>query len=386
MLATVDRSPEFREAYDESLMGRVPWVAGGLVPLHLLQLVVFGSASFTDPSEKTWRAGVLTLHAAQGTLTLCLALWAAVVWPRHRSAFAARWLLLAIGVSYLTFGTLLSGVDQLRDLSIIAMLSAYVGVALLLDAGAVTAALLFGTATAIGVGLILRLQDDEDRRLAEAVQAVASGVLAYLVNLVTAHWRRQSWTRQHAAETLAAELGVLNQRLREEVARRAEAEAELAALAMRDPLTDLPNRRFFLASLSTARAASPETALLLLDLDDFRAVNTALGHPAGDEVLRRVSAVLLAAVRTDDVVARLGGEEFAAILPRAPAAEASRLAERLRSSIEQAGLGRADAPLTVSIGVCSARPEDTADDLLRRADAALYRAKDEGKNRVSVAG
>lgn len=385
MLATVDRSPEFRKAYDESLMGRVPWVAAGMVSLHLLHLVVFGSASFTDPSEKTWRAGVLTLHAAQGTLTLGFALWARFAWPRHRSAFSGRWLLLAIGVSYLGFGTLLSGIDQLRDLSIIAMLSAYVGVALLLDVGVATSALLYGVATAVGVGLILRLQDDQDRRLAAAVQALASGVLAYLVNLVTSHWRQQSWTRQNAAETLAQELSELNQRLREEVARRAEAEAELAALAMRDPLTDLPNRRFFLASLSTARAASPETALLLLDLDDFRAVNTALGHPAGDEVLRRVSAVLLAAVRTDDVVARLGGEEFAVVLPKTPATDAGWLAERLRSSLQRARLGRAEAPLTVSVGVATARPDDTADDLLRRVDDALYRAKDLGKNRVYLA-
>jgi len=367
-------------------MDRLPRVAAVLVAMHLLQLVVFGGATFPDPSAQAWRAGVLSLHAAQGALTLGFALWAAVVWPRRRSAPAARWVLLAIGGSYLTFGTLLSGVDQLRDISILAMFIAYVGVALLLDVGVATSALLFGTATVICVGLILRLQDGEDRRLAAAVQALASGVLAYLVNLVTSHWRRQSWTRQHAAETLAAEMGVLNQRLREEVARRAEAEAELAALAMRDPLTDLPNRRFFLASLSTARAASPETALLLLDLDDFRAVNTALGHPAGDEVLRRVSAVFLAAVRTDDVVARAGGEEFAVILPRTPADEALRLAERLRSSVEQAGLGRPEATLTVSIGVDSARPDDSTDDLLRRVDDALYRAKDLGKNCVFAAG
>jgi diguanylate cyclase (GGDEF)-like protein len=120
----------------------------------------------------------------------------------------------------------------------------------------------------------------------------------------------------------------------------------------------------------------------MMDLDHFKAINDRYGHPMGDEVLRRIGAQLAASVRVEDIVCRYGGEEFAIVAPNISTG-ALVLADRLRSAIEQMSFsfGGNEVKVTVSIGVasCEETPDST---LLNQADAALYRAKQSGRNRV----
>jgi diguanylate cyclase (GGDEF)-like protein len=166
-------------------------------------------------------------------------------------------------------------------------------------------------------------------------------------------------------------------------------EDRLLARAATDPLTGLLNRRRFDEHLArelerSSRYGTPLT-LLLLDLDRLKEINDRGGHAAGDASLRVVSRVLSGSCRVTDVVARLGGDEFAILAPSTRAVEAMRLAERVRDA-----LGRAaphEPPISVSIGVAdlSRAPAPSAEALYAAADAALYRAKAGGRDRVALA-
>ncbi len=176
-----------------------------------------------------------------------------------------------------------------------------------------------------------------------------------------------------------------------DITRRKEMETELIRLATTDPLTGLNNRRSFeeLAEREFKRAKRYGNALsaLMLDLDWFKQINDAHGHAAGDEVLKNVARILTAALRETDLAGRIGGEEFAALLPETSTADAVEVAQRLRATIESANVGSAETPLkiTASIGVSQRQDSDKELlTLLKRADAALYKAKDAGRNRVDL--
>ena len=184
-----------------------------------------------------------------------------------------------------------------------------------------------------------------------------------------------------------------NQRMEEEVRERTRelvaANAELDRQARSDPLTGLLNRRGFEERMQLALAASQRSgrplAVAMLDADHFKRVNDRFGHDVGDVVLRFLARTLADRVRTTDATARLGGEEFVALLPDTGLEGAQVMAEGLREAIaahEDPVYGR----ITVSIGVAVAAGEEAdATDLLHRADEALYRAKHEGRNRVCAA-
>ena len=164
------------------------------------------------------------------------------------------------------------------------------------------------------------------------------------------------------------------------------ANGQLEALATLDGLTGIKNHRAFQERLEeeTARAGrygSP-LSLLMLDVDHFKQYNDSFGHPAGDDVLKKVARLMGECSRDTDVVARYGGEEFAAILPQTDPAGAAVIAERIRHAI-------ANAPwpsraVTASLGVATLTPAQTGGDLIAAADKALYQSKTSGRNRVSA--
>jgi two-component system, cell cycle response regulator len=165
------------------------------------------------------------------------------------------------------------------------------------------------------------------------------------------------------------------------------------SLALTDELTGLYNRRYLFAHLDElmARVNSDGVgvSLLMFDIDHFKRVNDTNGHAAGDTVLRQMAMRTLDSVRTVDLVARLGGEEFAVVMPETSLALATAVADRLRLAIASQpfvlGPGVAKLPVTVSIGVATAfAGADDRDHLLKRADDALYAAKSAGRNRVVV--
>jgi diguanylate cyclase (GGDEF)-like protein len=155
-----------------------------------------------------------------------------------------------------------------------------------------------------------------------------------------------------------------------------------------DGLTALANRRnaydALTAMISRARRSYTPLAVVMFDLDKFKSINDTYGHAAGDEVLRCVAGALRATVRTSDVIARLGGEEFAALLPDTTLAEARVVAERIRTSLALRTIPAIGSHVTASFGIAELRPGDsTAESLLHRADQAMYRAKAAGRDQVA---
>ncbi|MBW8268119.1 PleD family two-component system response regulator [Caldovatus aquaticus] len=159
-------------------------------------------------------------------------------------------------------------------------------------------------------------------------------------------------------------------------------------MAVTDPLTGLRNRLYLYGYLRTALRTQP-AAVLLADVDHFKAVNDTHGHAAGDVALRAVAERLRAHIRAADVVARWGGEEFVVAMAGATAEDAMAAAERLRAAVAASPLaadaGGAPIGTTISIGVALAPRGGAVDPLIRAADAALYRAKRAGRNRVEFA-
>jgi len=162
--------------------------------------------------------------------------------------------------------------------------------------------------------------------------------------------------------------------------------------AITDDLTGLVNRRRFIealdAEIERARSFGSPLTIVLADLDNFKQVNDAFGHHGGDVVLRAFADLIRSHVRDVDVSGRIGGEEFAILLPETDRAGAARVAERMRRSLNSVVIAISDEHsihAASSFGVAELTPEQSGDDLLRAADAALYRAKDEGKNRVVTA-
>jgi diguanylate cyclase (GGDEF)-like protein len=157
--------------------------------------------------------------------------------------------------------------------------------------------------------------------------------------------------------------------------------ARLDAQARTDQLTGVANRRTWDHELPRELARAHRTreplAMAMLDLDRFKAYNDTYGHPAGDRLLRSAAAAWSERLRTTDVLARYGGEEFAVLLPACDAASAQRVAEQLRAAVP--------GGQTCSIGVATWDGVETAEELVARADAALYAAKDSGRDRVMSA-
>lgn len=189
------------------------------------------------------------------------------------------------------------------------------------------------------------------------IAMVTLGAMAYVI----AHWRRR--------------------------------EVQLERLSTTDELTGIANRRHFLRNLEREIARAERyglpLTLVMIDLDLFKEINDGFGHLAGDEVLCRFSQRLARKIRAEDMVGRYGGEEFAIVLPQTDLEGARVMAERCRENIaaNPVDLGWTRVPITASFGLAcrGADQKLSAEDLLRRADQALYRAKANGRNRVEVA-
>lgn len=191
------------------------------------------------------------------------------------------------------------------------------------------------------------------------------------------------------------ELYQLNQTLETKVAERTaallEANRRLEEMAMTDALTGLRNRRSALSLLSEEWTQSGKDgfplACIMIDADNFKQINDTYGHDAGDVVLQQLSRQLKNSVRTDDIVCRLGGDEFLAICPRTPLEGAMRVAEKIRAEVETLRISAGNGLWygSISVGVAVRKEEmSTLEDLLKEADEGVYVAKRNGRNNVAT--
>jgi diguanylate cyclase (GGDEF)-like protein len=162
---------------------------------------------------------------------------------------------------------------------------------------------------------------------------------------------------------------------------------EFEQLSVTDPLTGLLNRRYLdervAEEIARSKRYGSATSLMMIDVDDFKAYNDTFGHPAGDAALKVVGDVLKDTLRSADVAARYGGEEFAVLLPQTTRDEAAQIGERLRLRIEAARFP--ERSVTISVGIADQTAETMApEDLISKADMALYKAKRMGRNNVQV--
>lgn len=170
-----------------------------------------------------------------------------------------------------------------------------------------------------------------------------------------------------------------------------QANEKLEELAATDSLTGVANRREFVKrseeEMSRAYRNGTDLCMMVVDFDHFKEVNDEYGHQAGDKVLKAFVKLTSEIMRPSDLLARIGGEEFALLLPETSLSSAAKVAERLRQYIEEnsISIGKKHITITISIGLTQYRPKvDTVKKWLHRADELLYEAKDQGRNRVEA--
>ena len=194
---------------------------------------------------------------------------------------------------------------------------------------------------------------------------------------------------QHSLQTMRSQMAESQREMQELRSKLDQATAE----SLSDVLTGLANRKAFATAFEQARAQAQEThaatALLMLDIDHFKRVNDTYGHIVGDKVIRLVADILTTQIKGQDTACRFGGEEFTVLLPNTALVGAQAIAEKIRHTVEKAVIRRANSresidKLTISIGIAQYRPKESLEAFIDRADAALYRSKQNGRNRVTV--
>jgi diguanylate cyclase (GGDEF)-like protein len=239
-----------------------------------------------------------------------------------------------------------------------------------------------------GVYLLLLTGVEDEARLVDAFDA---GVDDYVVKPVN---KRLLLARLKAGErvvSLQTEVESDREEIRRFAAELALTNRRLQEAALLDSLTGIPNRRYAMDRIhqewSAAERSSRRLACMLIDVDHFKRINDTYGHDVGDIVLQRVADALKLTARTQDVICRIGGEEFLVVCPDTDAAAAAQCAERLRSAANalRVSVGNVSLQVTISIGVAAMDATMRGpDSMIKAADQAVYAAKQAGRNRTCV--
>lgn len=357
----------------ESLQ-RFRWFVLIAIPLHA---VFFWRLSHYPvpaghPELAEWARGIALPHGVM--LIVAVVLGGLTAWHLYRGARSNAWgyfLQLAVAVAYLVLGAVLT----LADIKVGApagigsylLISIVISAMTLLRPG-VSVPLFFAVAWFFKEGLL--------RFAMSAEQFATIQLIIWTVPVLSSVVSVMIWQQYVKATLLKRHLSARN--------------AELLYLAQHDVLTGLHNRRYFMqeamAELARAARAQLPTSMLIVDIDFFKKINDEYGHPIGDAVLQQVAQLLLAGVRSTDIVARLGGEEFVVLMPATTRVGALALGEKLRASLDQQNLQlkRHVVRATLSVGVSefAAGEAGPFEDLYGAADKALYVAKANGRNRV----
>jgi diguanylate cyclase len=351
---------------------RIRFAAVVVVLINLLHVAFFGEAPEATSRVARWQSGIVTIHLFMAGFALAMGVMAHIAMQRPEAGWPTL-LLPRLGVAgVLAFACAITVVDQLVTASIMPLALGGIGVAMVIFIRPLEAVMWYAGLAVCAMLLLSLTQEQPQILLSNQVNVITLCSLAALLAVLT--WRRNS-------DNLLLQRELLEQ------------QHELQEMARVDSLTALCNRREFerlvQQELRRARRSGEQLALVLLDLDRFKQINDRYGHPVGDSVLVHTAAQLRDGVRATDVVARMGGEEFALLLPATSLDAAMALADKLRQQLEQAEVPVIDGVLrcTASFGVVSSA-DDRLEDFSRlyaAADAALYQAKDAGRNRVCAA-
>lgn len=357
---------------------RLLGMAGVLLCINLLHALVFSGLRVAETAPVAqWRHALVALHLGMAVVALAMGLLA---WRLRRLPADAHpaWTQacgLAAFVLALVFAALVVAVDQWVTPNITPFLIASVLVGVTLPQRPLVAAALYALAYAVFSWAVSQTQSDPTLLLSNRANGLSAALLAWALTALT--WRKTARNLLLTRQLALRQVQMQGQQL------------ELVRLATSDGLTGLINRAEFerLARLEVERARRHGLALglLLIDLDHFKSVNDQWGHPAGDEVLVAIAAILRAHVRATDLVARMGGEEFMVLLPHTHREAALCLAEKLRRCIADAQVrtGSHTLSVTASVGLASATGvEADFSTLYQVADHALYSAKAGGRNVV----
>jgi diguanylate cyclase (GGDEF)-like protein len=232
----------------------------------------------------------------------------------------------------------------------------------------------------------LNFADGQQNRASLDVTLVRCGATTLLIG---AHDLRYDTSFQAEMGKLTSDLSLMMRDSAQQNRKLKQANETIARLARTDSLTGLANRRTLNEALQgeidRAGRQNGTLSVIMADLDHFKAINDRYGHLAGDQVLAGVASVLENHSRPYDLAARYGGEEFVLLLPLTSTDDAIAIAERIRNEVGKIAVPGRPIPITASFGVANWMTGETPDELLARADSALYRAKDSGRNRVEDA-
>lgn len=375
-----DEAP-IREAIVAINVQRITWLSVIFIFVHLVHIVIFWPyVPEAVTTSELWQNGVIVVHSAM-LVAIGVFLPAVVILSRKKGG-ASRTLLTLIGAVdlwYLLGGASLAIVDQLVTPSITPLMIAAMGAAMVFALHPAVVAINYAIVLTFFLIGIAWTQANPDLLLTNRVNSISATGLGF--GLAVLQWRNQVRTirQRRRIEEQQQELEAKN--------------LELMLLATRDALTGLSNRAQFMRDanqeVARMRRSGENACLIIFDLDNFKLVNDTYGHPAGDVLLKGVARILTLTLREIDLRSRFGGEEFAVLLLGASLTTGFDVAERLRATIaaETFQFGEQSIRVTASFGVAllSVGGGDPLEECYRAADAALYRAKNDGRNCVRCA-
>jgi len=365
---------------------RVMILALALVPVHIGHIIFFWAAlagtTNPDPASVTfqWRMGIITAHAVMLILSASAGMATYKIRSRDLENFALhRIIYLVIAMAYLLFGAILCVIDQMVLSSINPYLIASLAVALAVIMKPWVAAVFYGIAYITLFFTLPLTQSNPEALLSLRVNGFGATAISLGLSLIL--WRSNA-------------LNLVQQALIERQNKQLEKKNEqLKYMARTDMLTGLFNRmrftEFVEREIGRIERTGDSSSLLLLDLDHFKRINDLYGHPNGDTVLKLISGVINAQLRKTDILARFGGEEFAILLPGTNLEGAYIVAEKIRQAIEGCTFtGRMEGlRITASFGIAplNSSQDVSFHNVYQETDKALYRAKNNGRNRVELA-
>ncbi|NLP36394.1 MAG: diguanylate cyclase [Firmicutes bacterium] len=348
------------------------------IPMRIIAIINFITKTSTgNENELKWRMGIITSHIVFLVITVILGGISHQLSKRSKPNYLFTAIPLAMVFVVLLVGTVITSVDQLVTPSITPFLISCAAVGAIFLLRPFHSILVFLFSYLIYHFALGYTQLDASVLLSNRINGLTATFLGVLLSLIL--WRSN----------------VINLQQKERIARQQmQLEAknkELQRLANYDSLTGLINRRYFeekiAYEISRIKRYGQEACLVIFDIDNFKSINDKYGHPVGDEILKKFASLLKAQLRKTDIIARIGGEEFAALLLNADKKTGKLVAEKIRKSIEEEVFYIDDLGIkvTVSMGITVLSDDtDSYEEGYKFADKALYRAKAKGKNRIDI--